>query len=79
MSGHTPWREIRRQRTAQHLSAHQLDTLRLYQQLGTIAGVADFRGVQVATINNTLRICRQKLGVTTSREAVEKAEAGANA
>lgn len=60
------------------LSAHQLDTLRTYQQLGSIEAVADFRGVQVATVNNTLRICRQKLGVRTSREAAEKAGVGAH-
>lgn len=52
------------------LTLHQLETLQLYQQLGTVEAVADYRGVQVATIGNTLKICRRKLGVATSREAV---------
>jgi DNA-binding CsgD family transcriptional regulator len=53
------------------LTAHQLDTLRLYKQLGSYEAVADFRGVQVATIGNTLKIIRQKLDVHTTAEAVE--------
>lgn len=77
MSGHTAWAQVRRE-PGRHLSAHQLDTLRLYRQLGTIEAVADFRGVQVQTVNNTLRICREKLGVRTSKEAAEKAQVGAN-
>jgi DNA-binding CsgD family transcriptional regulator len=56
--------------TARTLSEHQLDTLRLYQQLGTYAGVADFRGVQVQTVGNTLRRIREKLGVATTAEAI---------
>ena len=58
------------------LTAHQLDVLRDYRQLGTIAAVADFRGVQVATINNTLGIVRDKLGVKTTREALEAVARG---
>ena len=76
MSGHRAWSEIRRQQAAQ-LTPHQLDTLRTYQQLGTIEAVADFRGVTVDAVNETLRICRRKLGVATSREATEKAGVGA--
>lgn len=61
---------------AKGLTPHQIDTLRLYEQLGTIQAVADFRGVQVDTVGNTLRICRAKLGVATSREAVEAMKRG---
>lgn len=53
------------------MTRHQLEVLRDYRQLGTIVAVADFRGVQVATINNTLGIIRDKLGVATTREALE--------
>lgn len=53
------------------LTAHQLDTLRLYAQLGTYEAVADFRGVTVNAVGNTLKIVRAKLGVRTTGEAVE--------
>jgi DNA-binding CsgD family transcriptional regulator len=52
------------------LTAHQLDTLRLYDQLGSIPAVADFRGVTVDTVSHTLRVCRAKLGVRTNGGAV---------
>lgn len=54
----------------QLLTKHQLDTLRLYAQLGTYEAVADFRGVQVDTVGNTLGIIRGKLGVRTTAEAI---------
>lgn len=54
------------------LTDHQIDTLRLYRQLGTIEAVADFRGVQVQSVNNTLGIVRDKLDVPTTREALAK-------
>lgn len=57
-------------RTPARLTAHQLDTLRLYDQLGTYAGVADFRGVTVVAVGNTLRLIRSKLGVATTAEAL---------
>lgn len=53
------------------LTPHQLDVIRTYDQLGTIAAVADFRGTTVANVNNTLGIVRDKLGVKTSKEAAE--------
>ena len=52
------------------LTAHQIDTLRLYEQLGTYAGVADFRGVNVSAVDDTLRLIRVKLGVSSTQEAV---------
>lgn len=52
------------------LTAHQLDTLRLYAQLGTYEAVADFRGVTVPTVGRTLGIVRCKLGVGSSAAAV---------
>jgi DNA-binding CsgD family transcriptional regulator len=52
------------------LSSHQLDTLRLYQQLGTYQAVADFRGVQVTGVGLTLARIRSKLGVATTAAAV---------
>jgi DNA-binding CsgD family transcriptional regulator len=52
------------------LSTHQLDTLRLYQQLGSYQAVADYRDVSVAAVDNTLRLARIKLGVATSAEAL---------
>lgn len=55
----------------EHLTAHQLDTLRLYDQLGSYEAVADFRGVSKEAVDNTLRLVRIKLGVRTSREALE--------
>jgi hypothetical protein len=60
------------------LTAHQLSVLRDYEQLGTVAAVADFRGVQVGTIGHTLRICRAKLRVWTNEEAVVAALDGAD-
>lgn len=54
----------------ERLSPHQLDTLRLYQQLGTYQAVADFRGVDVRGVAQTLRRCREKLGVATTAEAL---------
>lgn len=56
---------------ADHLTAHQLDTLRLYDQLGSYVAVADFRGVSKEAVDNTLRLIRIKLGVRTSAEALE--------
>lgn len=53
------------------LTKHQMDTLRLYQQLGTIAAVADFRGVSVEAVDNTLLLIRVKLGIRTTAEAIE--------
>ena len=52
------------------LSEHQLDTLRLYQQLGTYQAVADYRGVDVRGVAQTLSRIREKLGVATTREAL---------
>ncbi len=52
------------------LSSHQLDTLRLYQQLGTYQAVADFRGVQVAGVGLTLKRIREKLAVDTTAAAL---------
>lgn len=57
------------------LTAHQLDTLRLYQQLGSYQAVADFRGVQVAGVGLTLKTIRRKLGVATTAEALRWLEA----
>jgi hypothetical protein len=56
---------------APRLTAHQIDTLRLYQQLGSYVGVADFRGVSVEAVAQTLFVIRSKLGVGTSREALD--------
>lgn len=57
-------------RTTARLSAHQLDTLRLYDQLGSYQAVADFRGVADKSVGQTLAIVRRKLGVATTAEAV---------
>lgn len=54
------------------LTPHQLATLRLYQQLGSYAGVADFRGVSVEAVDQTLRLIRTKLEVRTTAEAIAK-------
>ena len=55
-----------------HLSEHQLDTLRLYGQLGTYVAVADFRGVDVRGVARTLARVRGRLGVATTAEALER-------
>jgi DNA-binding CsgD family transcriptional regulator len=52
------------------LSAHQLDVLRLYTQLGTYPAVADFRGVDISSVAKTLTRVRARLGVATTAEAV---------
>jgi DNA-binding CsgD family transcriptional regulator len=56
--------------TPRPLTAHQLDTLRLYDRLGSYEAVADFRGVSVGAVDNTLRLIRVKLQVRTSAEAL---------
>lgn len=55
-----------------HLSEHQLDTLRLYGQLGTYVAVADFRGVDIRGVARTLARVRSRLGVATTAEALER-------
>jgi len=70
--------QIKREAATRRLTTHQQSVLRDFAQLGTIETVAVIRGVQVATVNQTLRRCREKLGVRSSREAAEKAEEGAH-
>lgn len=52
------------------LSPHQLDTLRLYRQLGSYQAVADYREVTLRGVAHTLRLVRDKLGVGTTAEAL---------
>lgn len=52
------------------LTPHQLETLRLYAELGTYEAVARRRGVQVTGVGLTLKYVRQKLEVRTTADAV---------
>lgn len=54
----------------QRLSEQQVETLRLYDQLGTIAAVADFCDVSDRAIAQRLERIRHQLRVDTTAEAV---------
>lgn len=52
------------------LTVEQVDTLRLYEQLGTMAAVADFCGVSERAIAQRLERIRHRLHVRTTAQAV---------
>lgn len=55
----------------ERLSAPQVDTLRLYAQLGTYQAVADFCGVSERAIAQRLERIRHQLRVGTTAEALQ--------